>query len=436
MAVVVKYVTKIRNNWKKSIFAAVVLSYGGSWAKEKYDTNELMREYCTLAANYGRVPILPNNNPRRITVILNPAANKRNALEEFENYCAPILTLAGLSVDVIHTTSEGHAKEIVSNELTGGSTDALVIAGGDGTVSEVVTGLLRRVGAERAQDLPIGILPLGRTNTLATLLFPGGEKLAHIKSMADASMAIIQAITTPVDVMKIEVLEAEDSESKPIYAISSIEWGAYRDAEMRSDKYWYWGSLRRYMTYVFNGYKSNLSWNCDAALTYSAPCQGCSNCYIKPDVQIQKKWYHKFLSQKSSPKNSNVQNANCAIVNEKVFSTADFKLISSNLISNELNDQPKLQLQLGPDNVKYIDFVTQGWRGLNGGERVVRETIEARQLEIKPLEKEVPSDKNDKEEEQWFSIDKEAFEVRPVRVTILPKILKIFCKDSANLNVS
>lgn len=54
--------------------------------------------------------------------------------------------------------------------------------------------------------------------------------------------------------MKIEVLDGdEEKQKKPIYAVSGIRWGAYRDAEVKKDKYWYFGSLRKYATYLFNG---------------------------------------------------------------------------------------------------------------------------------------------------------------------------------------
>lgn len=33
-----------------------------------------------------------------------------------------------------------------------------------------------------------------------------------------------------------------------------MEWGAFRDAYMKQDKYWYLGPLRKYATYIFNGY--------------------------------------------------------------------------------------------------------------------------------------------------------------------------------------
>lgn len=43
-----------------------------------------------------------------------------------------------------------------------------VVAGGDGTVHEVVTGLLRRNDSQMAvKRFPIGIVPCGKINTVA-----------------------------------------------------------------------------------------------------------------------------------------------------------------------------------------------------------------------------------------------------------------------------
>lgn len=68
-------------------------------------------------------------------------------------------------------------------------------------------------------------------------------------------MAVIQEATKPLDVMKIEILDDQDNETphKPIFALSGLRWGAFRDAETKQDKYWYFGPLRNYVTYVFNG---------------------------------------------------------------------------------------------------------------------------------------------------------------------------------------
>lgn len=118
-----------------------------------FRTQELMRQYCEKAAVYGKQPISRNENPQIVTVILNPNANRRKAAANFEKYCAPILNLAGLCVNVIQTESEGHAKELV--KTLSNVTDAIVVAGGDGTLSEVVTGILRH-GPLSTIDVPVG----------------------------------------------------------------------------------------------------------------------------------------------------------------------------------------------------------------------------------------------------------------------------------------
>lgn len=70
---------------------------------------------------------------------------------------------------MVKTESIGEARglmEIMDN------CDGVIVAGGDGALSEVVTGLLRRPdSALAAQKFPIGIIPIGKTNSVAKSLF-------------------------------------------------------------------------------------------------------------------------------------------------------------------------------------------------------------------------------------------------------------------------
>ena len=51
-------------------------------------------------------------------------------------------------------------------------TDGVVVAGGDGALSEVITGLLRRQDGDTASKrCPIGIIPVGKVNSVASSLF-------------------------------------------------------------------------------------------------------------------------------------------------------------------------------------------------------------------------------------------------------------------------
>ncbi|KAK4887777.1 hypothetical protein RN001_004048 [Aquatica leii] len=414
MAFVVKFVKGVRNHWKKSTFAAFALAYGVNYAKEYYDIQELMRVYCQEAALYGNAPIAYNENPRRITVILNPNANKRKAMKEYEKYCAPILHLAGVFVDVIQTDSEGHAKTLMENIP---DTDAIVVAGGDGTLSEVITGLMRKSELNTI-NLPIGVLPLGKTNTIGKSLFPGGDYLQNVRTLGDASLAIIKEHKKPIDVMKIEVLEDNELKGKTVYAVSSIEWGPYRDAHAKKDKYWYFGPLRKYVTYLFNGFKDSLSWSCRASLNYTVPCEGCKNCVSAPKINEDLLWYHKVLPiRKPTPSNIPLTiNDFCQEVHQKNVSTSDFAIATTNTLKN-VNTIPRLTVNLGPSSVDYFNFVSEGWRTEVGHDRNVSEVIQAKQIEVVP---------NEDKKIQWFSIDSEEFEVKPVKITLLPKAVSMF----------
>lgn len=57
---------------------------------------------------------------------------------QFEKYCAPILNVGGLSIDIVKTDSEGHARRYI--EELDVLPHSILCGGGDGTLAEIVTG--------------------------------------------------------------------------------------------------------------------------------------------------------------------------------------------------------------------------------------------------------------------------------------------------------
>ena len=93
-----------------------------------------------------------------LVVIANPRAGRgklRARLPEIER----ILWQAGLDYRVVQTTHPGHATEAARDALHGGER-YLVAAGGDGTVHEVVNGMLED-GHPIAQDAVLGVVAAG-----------------------------------------------------------------------------------------------------------------------------------------------------------------------------------------------------------------------------------------------------------------------------------
>lgn len=101
-----------------------------------------------------------------VTVILNPYANRWRAHEKMPAVQAA-LARAGLEYDLVLTTAPGeatrHALQAAENRV-----DAVVAAGGDGTVSEVVNGLIRAAAGDVTR--PLGILPIGTGNDFSDML--------------------------------------------------------------------------------------------------------------------------------------------------------------------------------------------------------------------------------------------------------------------------
>ncbi|KAF2360671.1 Diacylglycerol kinase catalytic domain [Trinorchestia longiramus] len=134
MARVLRFLKVLKNHPKKTIFFSALGSYGIHYANNRYEEEQLLRAYCTEASWYGDQHHLPTAVHRHITVLLNPAAAGGKCLAQFEKYCAPLLHLAGLKVAVVRTEHQGQARDLMAIME---KTDGVVLAGGDGTLSEV-----------------------------------------------------------------------------------------------------------------------------------------------------------------------------------------------------------------------------------------------------------------------------------------------------------
>lgn len=71
---------------------------------------------------------------------------------QFDEYCAPILHLAGIPIDVVKTDSEGHARRYIEDLES--LPETILVAGGDGTVSEAVTGKFSQLLSLSSIEIP------------------------------------------------------------------------------------------------------------------------------------------------------------------------------------------------------------------------------------------------------------------------------------------
>ena len=138
----------------------------------------------------------------------------------------PIFDAAGADLFIIETTFAGHAKEL-SNQLDLSAYDGFIGIGGDGTLHEIINGMLSRHDGNK---IPIGIIPGG-----------SGNSYMHDLSLTDplkAAKAIIQGTTRSLDTAKVDINHIVK------YANNMIGWGLVTDVGNKAEHFRWLGTNR------------------------------------------------------------------------------------------------------------------------------------------------------------------------------------------------
>ena len=76
-----------------------------------------------------------------------------------------------------------------------------------------------------------------------TLFAKSGYIGQHI---TDAIFAIVKGETVPLDVLQIK-----DEKEPPVFAMTGLQWGSFRDAGVKISKYWYLRPLKTKTAHFF-----------------------------------------------------------------------------------------------------------------------------------------------------------------------------------------
>lgn len=146
---------------------------------------------------------------KSVCVILNGISLKKN---QFYSKILPALQQV-VNVEVHETRSKNDAVLLAAKAVTR-SVDAIVAAGGDGTLNQVLNGMLQ--DHEQSNNLPVlGLIPLGSGNDFARTVGVRRDVRSLTKLFADFS-------SRPVDVGKITF---DDSSELPCYFINIADVG-------------------------------------------------------------------------------------------------------------------------------------------------------------------------------------------------------------------
>ncbi|XP_061414889.1 acylglycerol kinase, mitochondrial-like isoform X2 [Lethenteron reissneri] len=398
----------LRTHWKKSTAGGALCVWGATWAHKRHKASLLRRAACEEALVFGNERLFLADAPKRITVFLNPAASNGKAKNLFDLNAAPILHLAGFEVTVVKTDHEGQAQDLLG---VLDRTDAIVVAGGNGTLLEVVTGMLRRDDEADFSKIPIGIIPLGKVNTVGGIVNLQEED--QVRRITSAALAIVRGSTVPVDVLQVVGVEG-----KPVYALSELRWGNYRDAQASAPRYWYLGPLKKVASYLLSTFQE---WppSRHALLSYAEPAERPE--YVEespgpvPRASLWRRIYNRFLRlQESKVPEKPVEETPPT---EMEISSMEVVISSLNTVL-DLKKPDAVDIVLMPSAVTKMDFIRAGMQKENA---VCEDStkLQAKEVSLKP-----------QVQDGWFSIDSEEYEAMDVQVRVLPWKLKLFCHSS------
>lgn len=156
---------------------------------------------------------------------MNPQGGKRNCTGVLADVI-PRFEAAGIEITIRETEYAGHAREIVQT-VDFKDLDGFCAVGGDGTMHEIINGMLSR---RDKSTVPLGQIPAGTGNS-----FLYGF---DCHTPEDAVSRILTGTTRPVDVAQVSLGE------KTLYAFNIIGWGMVTDVLVQSERLRWLGENR------------------------------------------------------------------------------------------------------------------------------------------------------------------------------------------------
>jgi len=168
---------------------------------------------------------------KRMHIIVNPFAGKRKG-KEISNLISTDLEQSNINSITYFTDYSGHAEDLVSS-LNFQEGDALMSVGGDGTLSEIITGLLGREDSY-ASKIPISIVPSGSGNSQANDM--------EITDYLDAVQRVVNGRIRKMDVGKVTFMDGEGEKVR--FSHNLVGWGLGVDANILAEKMRFLGPIR------------------------------------------------------------------------------------------------------------------------------------------------------------------------------------------------
>ena len=188
-------------------------------------------------------------------VILNPYAGRWKALK-LQNVVKDELTRVGINYDFMATEYAGHGIELAAQAVRDGYSP-IIAAGGDGSISEVVNGILSETHSRGISEVPpLGIMPLGSANDLVINL-----KLPV--TLPEAANVIASGIIRKIDLGEVKCWQYDEAQAQIRYFDNNSAIGLEPSITLIQQTIkWLHGPLR-YLLATLIGIIKNPQWTMD-----------------------------------------------------------------------------------------------------------------------------------------------------------------------------
>ena len=159
-------------------------------------------------------------------LIVNPYSGGGRGLK-IQEKVQPVFESSGAELVIINTTHSGHAKELAKS-LDFDGFDGICPIGGDGTMHEIINGMMLR---EDNKKIPIGLITGGTGNSFMHDL--------NLLDPIESAKAVIDGKKQAIDIVDLRIGD------RKIYIFNIIGWGLVTDAGIKAE-YIRWLGHNRY----------------------------------------------------------------------------------------------------------------------------------------------------------------------------------------------
>jgi len=185
---------------------------------------------------------------RNFLVYVNPFSGSGKALKMYNQSLLKMMTEAEISHTCIKTGYQNHAHDDVIRQNLN-KYDAIIVVSGDGLIHEVINGLMKRSDRDEVLKIPIGIVPGGSGNALASAIVYnnyGNHPLPELTKYTCA-FDVVRGKPAAIDLMTVKIFQKKEESTSSVslgeklpqqtkFAVLGFVHGIIADVDIESEK--------------------------------------------------------------------------------------------------------------------------------------------------------------------------------------------------------